>query len=350
MGTAFARRAMINRIPLDRAVEIAGFLAQHAWAESRHTPLPSDFSPRRYARLERADGHKAILMDADADQKTTSFVKIAALLLRLNISAPHIFAADPMRGLVLMEDLGDRNIGKMLDEGVGAKSLYLRATDVLVQLHQAFTKNEARSVELPIFDATVFALQADLFLDSFIPFSLNREATGDERATYRLAWKKALCAIDDLPQTLLLRDFMPDNLMDLSECGNGHRLGVLDFQDAGIGPIAYDLASLCDVVRRDGGGALLGDVIHYYHHHARPAVSLEALKSACHVLAAQRHIRILGIVTQFVQKTGRRQKLAYLPRIWTYLDPLLRDDTLKPLGEWLNAAPMRALSGRHNNI
>src|ERR1700722_778264 len=136
---------------MNRPVQIAGFLAQHGWDEAQQKPLEADFSPRRFARLTRADGAVACLMDADADQKTAEFVKIAKLLHGLSIAAPAIIAADPLQGLVLMEDFGDRNVGKLLDGGAEPKALYRRAVDVLVHLHRGFDVAATRGMDLPAF-------------------------------------------------------------------------------------------------------------------------------------------------------------------------------------------------------
>jgi hypothetical protein len=112
-------------------------------------------------------------------------------------------------------------------------------------------------------------------------------------------------------------------------------LGVLDFQDAGIGPVAYDLASLCEEVRRDGGFALLPDVIAAYREHNQAAPSQADLLRACTILSAQRHTRILGIITQHARKTGRRDKLDYLPRIIRHLQLVLSEPYLLPVREFM---------------
>lgn len=319
-----------------RAVEIAGFLAQSGWGDTDNMPLAADLSPRRYARLENNQKHRAILMDADDDQKTIEFIALAKALRHCGISAPDILAADPHLGLVLMEDFGDRNFGRMIDNGETAAPLYRRALEVLVQLHRSFDRHMVQNVRLPIFDTRLFTEQVALFLKTYIPYVQNREATLKETENFHSAWHIVLQPITALPQTLMLRDFMPDNLMDLPERNGIATTGVLDFQDGGYGPIAYDVMSLCDVARRDGGDDFLDAMIEYYHMQARPSVSLPDLKAGCHILSAQRHMRILGIVTAWSQKTGRQDKLSWLPRIRKHLCLLLADEALRPVREWVD--------------
>ena len=49
-------------------------------------------------------------------------------------------------------------------------------------------------------------------------------------------------------------------------------------------------------------------------------------------------MRILGIIARLALKTGRREKLGYAPRIWKYLEQLLKDERLKPVQDWVNAS------------
>ncbi len=321
----------------DRAVEIAGFLSQQGWEKAQQTPFPADFSPRRYARLvnEYKAPSCAILMDADRDQKTPQFVAIANLLRSLDLSAPEIYASDPDRGLVLMEDFGDRNYGNMIDVGDDAKPYYMRAVDVLVHLHQHYDVAMTQDLSLPRYEARLFIDQSGLFLDAYFLYKKGREAHAEERTAFYAAWQQSLGVIENIPQTLMLRDFMLDNLMDLPARAAWRAVGLLDFQDAGLGPIAYDLASLCEDVRRDGGDRMLDQVIDYYYRQSQPPYPLDYLRSACRVLAAQRHVRILGILVRLAVGQGRRDKLAYVPRIWGYLDYLLQDKVLEPLRLWM---------------
>jgi aminoglycoside/choline kinase family phosphotransferase len=318
----------------NRELGIIEFLTRAGWDQVQQTPICADFSSRRFARLERG-GECAVLMDADPDQNTAMFVSIAKVLRDLDLSAPQIYAANADGGLVLMEDFGDRNFGRLMDEGDSAEPLYRRAADVLIRLHKSFDVSRVRGLDMPVFGAALFAAQAELFLDAWFVFAKQREATFEEAESFRAAWKQVLKGIDVLPQTLILRDFMPDNLMDLPGRTEWRSVGLLDFQDGGIGPIAYDLASLCEVVRRDARAGILDELIDYYHERAAPKIAKTDLRRACRILSAQRHMRILGILANRALKTGQRDKLAWAPRTWEYVGELIQDDSLKPVREWV---------------
>jgi N-acetylmuramate 1-kinase len=322
----------------DRPLEIAGFLEQAGWADAFETPLQADFSARQFARLVRGKDdvpRKAVLMDENGD--STQFVDIARFLKTMDVSAPEIYAEQAENGLVLMEDFGDRNIGRMIDSGADAMPLYRRAIDLLAHIHKSFDREAARNLDLPLFGAALFASQVELFIDYWIPHEKKREATREESEGFREAWKQTLKTSDRLPQSFMLRDFMPDNLMELSGRDGWKSVGVLDFQDGGIGPLPYDIASLCEMVRRDTGGlAVMDELIDYYIEKAQPSLSKVELHSACRVLAAQRHTRILGIIARIATKTGRTEKMAFAPRVWDYLDELLQDIALRPIAAWMD--------------
>ncbi|MGB9153539.1 MAG: phosphotransferase [Alphaproteobacteria bacterium] len=323
---------------INRPLEIAAFLDQNRWEESAIQPLDGDFSTRRYARLAKADGRTALLMDADSDQKTLQFVAIAKILRKTGLQAPEIYAASANLGLALLQDFGTRNVGGLLDAGEEAIDFYLRAAEILAHLHRYFDRNDAQGLDLPLYTAELFATQAELFLDHYFPFALRREASDEERGNFHAAWLATLRPVEIMPKSLLLRDFMPDNLMDLP---NGE-LGVLDFQDAGIGPVAYDLASLCENVRRDGGFGFLPEVVAHYRAALTQAggenvLSQSDLLRACTLLSAQRHTRIMGIIAQLALEKRRRDKLAFLPRIRLHLNTILKEPYLLPVWEWMES-------------
>ncbi len=315
-----------------RPLEIAAFLDQQGWGDAATQVFDGDFSPRRYMRLTKPDGSTAILMDADADQKTPQFITIAELLRKSGITTPHIYAAEGDKGLVLMQDFGTRPIGGLLDTGAEAKVFYLRAADILAKLHKNFNRADATGVDMPLYSTELFVAQVSLFLDGYFPFAKQRDATEQEREDFTAAWRSVLRPIETMPKSLLLRDFMPDNLMDLPK----DEIGVLDFQDAGIGCVAYDLASLCEEVRRDGGFALLPEVIAHYREKSGTEISQNDLMRAAVILSAQRHTRIVGIISQMALRQGRRDKLAYLPRITKHLNTILQQPYLFPVREFMN--------------
>ncbi|NTU76653.1 MAG: phosphotransferase [Alphaproteobacteria bacterium] len=314
---------------------VIAFLHKVGWDTADPAPLCADLSPRQFTRLQRPSGtpRTAILMQAPPEQKTPQFVALSSVLRRCGLNAPEIVAAQPEDGLVLMEDFGDTTLGKLLDTRSPAALVYQRGTDVLVRLHQRFQADMVEGLNLPLFKAAFFTDQVELFLDGYFPSAYGRAADIEERESFRAAWLQVLAPLDSAPQTLLLRDYMPDNLMNRPGQTAPGNVGLLDFQDGGRGPMAYDLASLCETVRRDGGLHQLDDVLTRYLAQ-NPVMDFQELRQAAHILAAQRHARILGIVANLVRIPEHQPKRAYLPRLWLTLHALLQDAPLAPIKKW----------------
>jgi len=308
--------------------EIEAFLQQSGWAGAMRVALTGDASPRRYARLTNASGATAILMMAGVDQKTEAFIALAPLLRQLGLAAPEVYASDAPRGLALLEDFGDVTFGKLIDQGEDRTPFDAQAAQALAQLHRGFKPEQLGSLDVLSYDAALFAEQAGLFLDYYVPYAFGRTVTPSEREGFIAAWREALSFTDALPRSLLLRDFMPDNAMLLAQPVCGSSFGVLDFQDAGIGPVTYDIASWCETVRRPGGLAQLEAMIDVYHAHYA-MVDRATLLSCARALLAQRHTRVLGIWV-------RLHREALIPGALEGLKLLLKDEKLEPVSRWFS--------------
>ena len=341
----------IDKKHANRALELTVFLHRHGWDVAQLTGIAADFSPRRYARLTKDDGSTAILMDADDKQHNEEFVALATLLHGYGLHTPKIYGAHPAAGLVVMEDLGGETFGShidkssndkgLIDKNMSAADFYQRGLDVLITLHTKFLLSDIAPPfpPLPQFNAQLFADQAMLYLDAFLPMMGVDVVTESVRDDFHDAWVKALHPAAKLPQTLMLRDFTLENLI----LAKDNTTGVLDFQDGGIGPIAYDIVSLCDVVRRDGGWAHIPKLLDSYVAAVKPACTRDELDQACVVLSAQRHLRVLGIVAKQIV-TGRHDKIVMLPRIKAHLGTLMPHDALTPVRNWLQQHQLEELT------
>jgi aminoglycoside/choline kinase family phosphotransferase len=313
--------------------ERLSFIRDAGWEDYGMDHVPADFSSRSFLRLTREGGHPSsvILMDAGADTHTDAFVHLSTLLRRLGIAAPTIYASDIPRGLVLMEDFGTENVGHLLDAGRDRTFFDAQAVSILARIHKDFRETMLGAFKTSFFNAALFSDQVTMFLDYYYPRLFRRTPTVRERAAFIEAWHQVLSPLDSLPRSLLLRDFMPDNMMLLPQPVMRDTVGLIDFQDAGIGCIAYDLASWCEEVRRDGGLSRMEDVVQSYYA-LNNAVSYETLLTATQIYAAQRHARILGILVKL-------DRLDHIPRVWRTLQTLLKAPALAPVRHWFLSCP-----------
>ena len=314
---------------------IAAYLARQGLAGAERRPLAGDASARRYERLRGTDGRRLILVDTPAPKDDLApFIAIGDTLARLGFSVPAVFAADVDEGLALQEDFGDGTFSRLLEAGEGADGLYALATDVLVALHKRFRPEDAASLSLPVYDAALFVEQVMLFADVYVPVATGRPLADADRAELEAAWAGVIADACSGPASLLLRDYHVDNLMRLDRPGVA-AAGLLDFQNAGLGPVAYDLVSLLEDARRDVPSELAARMVERYVS-AFPDLDRAAFRRSCAVLGAVRHARIVAIFTRLALRERKRAYLVHLPRVWRLLEGQLAKPDLAPVAAWFD--------------
>ena len=337
----------------DRAAAIATFLALNGWADAERQRVAGDASARRFERLRRARDNRqpqsVILMDSAADDTLAAFVQVARLLSRLDISVPELLAQDVDLDLLLLEDFGDETFDRLLDSGSAPEPLFDLAIDLLIALHQRFDRAKAVEASLPDYSEKNFLEQLTLFSEICLPRFLQGQALRKASHALQGAWAETLPPAFDVPCSLLLRDYHVGNLMRLGGRDDIRACGVIDFQDAGIGPVTYDLVSLLEDARRDVPVAIRERALARYLA-AFPALDEAAFDVSCHVLATMRHFRVVAIFVRLAAARERSEYLIHLPRLWRMIDGHLFDPALAPVAEWcrqwLPASARTAMTAR----
>ncbi|MDX1575041.1 MAG: phosphotransferase, partial [Kiloniellales bacterium] len=275
----------------DRAQHIAAFLADAGWAGADRRPLAGDASFRRYERLSLG-GRRAVLMDAPPPHEdVAAFHRVEDILLSLGLSAPRPLAVNRDDGLMLLEDLGDRTFTRALAEGADERALYELAVDVLVHLHRAADPRALAAAPLPDYDDDRLLQEALLLTDWYLPALRGSETPAAARDAYIEAWRAVFPLARRIPATLVLRDYHVDNLMVLDGRPGVAGCGLLDFQDAVIGPRSYDLVSLLEDARRDIPTDLVAEMLARYFA-AFPDIDPAAFRASYAILGAQRSAKI----------------------------------------------------------
>ncbi len=320
----------------DRTASIAAFLDRAGWGAAGRRKLAGDASFRRYDRLTANDGRRAVLMDAPPPQEDVRpFLAVARLLHRLGLSAPRILAEDVEAGFLLLEDFGDSTYTRLLRDGAAAeRDLYALAVDTLIALHRGFDPSLAAS--LPPYDESRLLAESLLLVDWYLPAITGAKPDPALRDSYIDAWREVLpLASAGAPDTLVLRDYHVDNLMLLDGRTDVAACGLLDFQDAVIGPATYDLVSLLEDARRDVPPALAAAMIERYLA-AFPALDPDAFGASYAALGAQRNCKIVGIFTRLCVRDGKPHYLGHIPRVWGLIEQDVRHPALAPIAAWLD--------------
>jgi aminoglycoside/choline kinase family phosphotransferase len=312
----------------NRQSEITDFLNDTTWADATGAPLNQDASFRQYTRLTLGK-QSAMLMDALPPEKPVAeFDRIAKHLASLGVRAPQSLKLDNENGLMLLEDFGDITFTQALKRGDSESALYAMATDLLTQLHNQPT---AASISLPAYDLDVLQQEAALLLEWFYPYVMQSTPSAQISQNYQNAWQEVFKNLDDLPSTIVLRDYHIDNLM-VVEQGGTTQCAVLDFQDALLGHPAYDLVSLLQDARRDISGALIEEMLSRYF--SANSGYRAAFMPWYHALGAQRHCKVLGIFVRLFERDAKGVYLQHLPRVIRLLAQCLAQSNLKPVRTW----------------
>ncbi len=317
----------------ERAAVISAFLEGAGWAGATRRPLAGDASFRRYVRLALGD-RKAMLMDAPPPREDVRpFVAIARHLARLGYSAPRVLAEDGQAGLLVIEDLGDATYTSELARGADEAALYTLAVDLLIDLHR---NPAAARIDVPPYDDRRLLDEAALLTDWYLPAVQGRETPPAVRAAYLDLWREAFVAARRVPDTLVLRDYHVDNLMVVAGREGLAACGLLDFQDAVIGPVSYDLVSLLEDARRDVPASLALAMVARYLA-AFPSLDPAAFAGSYAILGAQRSAKIIGIFTRLFARDGKPRYLHHIPRVWRLLEGDLAHPALAPVRAWFDA-------------
>ncbi len=328
------------------------FILLSRWVEE-HTPeavtgitaASEDASFRRYFRVRHRTG-TLIAMDAPPEREAMApWLDVAGRLADAGVRAPRIVAADERLGLALISDLGSETYLQALDAGADADRLYGDAIHTLVRIQGALVCDG-----LPAYDEALLRREVALFHDWLLERHLGIRLAGADASAWRETVDFVVESALAQPCVFVHRDYHSRNLM----IGPPGAPGVIDFQDACVGPITYDLVSLLkdcyvswprertdawlrmylDLARQTALGSILGDR------------DDGAWRRAFDVMGVQRHLKASGIFARLWHRDGKAGYLGDVPRTLGYitacedhdgalawLQELVRDRVLPALAE-----------------
>ena len=302
-----------------------------AWLEeaaglrgARLEPLAGDASFRRYFRV-RAHGRSWVLMDAPPGREPLGpFLRAAEALRGLGLRVPRVEAADAGRGLLLLEDLGDRLYLRELEAvrrgeapWARAEALYGAALKALRRLQRAPAGVTPEGAPFPPYDEALVREEMALFRDWLLARHLGLDPA-PWGGVLEAAFDRLAAVFAEQPRVWVHRDYHSRNLL-AAEPGPG----ILDFQDAVVGPVTYDLVSLL----RDCYLRWPEAAVQAWAEGHRRALAAEGVARAdpatfrrwLDLTGAQRHLKAAGIFARLWHRDGKAGYLADLPRTLGHL-------------------------------
>lgn len=308
--------------------------------------VSGDASFRRYFRTRSsAEGVTWIAVDAPPEKEDSrSFVAIARAWIECGVHVPEVLAADFDQGFMLLSDLGDDLYLPQLANNSDA--LYLAALSALVKIQRC---HETVGYKLPHYNQQKLRDEMQLCPEWFFEQLLGLVLTSDDKSRLCEVFDRLVESALEQPQVCVHRDYHSRNLMALP---NGN-VGVLDFQDAVIGPVTYDLVSLlrdCYISwSAEQEEKWISDYIRLAGQQdiwsAGEAPSYGCFKRWFDWMGLQRHIKCVGIFSRLYLRDGKAGYLQDIPRTFGYLKKVCEEyPEFAELNSWLDRVVVPAMA------
>ncbi|MGI9355647.1 MAG: tRNA (adenosine(37)-N6)-threonylcarbamoyltransferase complex ATPase subunit type 1 TsaE [Rhizobiaceae bacterium] len=342
---------------LQRSLDIRAFLDANGHQTSSRDNLTGDASTRAYETIHPENDGTLILMNSPAQpdgppvkdgkpystiahlaEDVGAFVGVDILLRERGFRAPKILVQDLDAGLLLIEHLGDEFIIDETRKPIPER--YEAAIDTLAAMHRFDWPNtvsiaEGRSHTIPDFDYDAMMIEVSLLVGWYAPRRLGRPLNADEHVEFDTIWNGLTAELESVEKTLVLRDYHSPNIVWDDTANGTDRTGLIDFQDALIGPSAYDVASLAQDARVDVSADLEKHLLDRYCT-ARGDFDEACFRAAYAIMAAERATKVLGIFVRLSQRDGKHDYLAHLTRIEGYLSRSFIHPALADYEAWFN--------------
>lgn len=299
--------------------------------------MQSDASPRKYIRVH-ANNKSYVIMDTTPGQELINFIKLAQILVQHEVSAPHIIGYSLNLGLALLSDLGDTTYLQRFKNADTSEvdSLYLDALSNLIKM-QLIPTAASVGYAFKTMDDDYIQNRLEVFNTWYLQKHLQLPAS-DQTSQLILQLQKIFStAFTELPKVFVHVDYHCRNLMFMHD----RNPGVLDFQDAMLGPVTYDLVSLLQDAYITWPRSQVEKWVSTYREMAESAgiligVDQFAILRNFDLVGLQRHIKNLGIFARLHHRDGKSNYLHDMPTLLKYItSTCARYPELTWINEWL---------------
>lgn len=273
--------------------------------------VSGDASFRRYFRFD-CHARSIIAVDAPPEfEDSQRFVQVAQAYSKYNVPVPKVLSADFSLGFYCLEDFGDKQFADDLSIE-NCREKYTLALSYLPDI-QACQSTEVGL--LPKYDEALLSSEFYLFSHWLVEIHLNMSPTEDEKSVMQNAFAFLQKDFMAQPQVGVHRDYHSRNLMELDE----KNLGIIDFQDAVIGPVTYDAVSLLRDCYQDWPDEIVIALLKDFHQQHYTQYSWLQFKRWFDLTGMQRHIKASGIFARLCHRDGKSSYLNDIPHTLNYL-------------------------------
>ena len=297
-----------------RKQELTAWLSDNGYDSFSLSVLSADASFRQYYRVNKNDISYAVMDCPPEDKSLDSFLKITKILQQAKLNVPEIFDCNSTEGFLVITDLGNDLYSKKLND----ETVYCLYTDALEAIVKMQTKIDYS--DLQDFD-NFYEEENKLFIDWFLKKHLGIELDSTSSSQINTEFNKINNILKSIPKTFVHRDYHSRNLL-ITDINNP---GIIDYQDAVMGPVTYDLVSLlkdCYVTWNDG---LVEDMLESFFTRMKSDTinNISDFRYWFEITGLQRHIKAIGIFSRLNYRDGKSGYLQDIPRTYAYMDKVL---------------------------
>ena len=297
-----------------RYQQLISWLDDNKFDKDSLSTLSKDASFRQYFRITKNDKSYAVMDCPPEKEDLVSFLSITSKLQQAKLNVPEIYESDEENGFLVMTDLGDDLYSKKLND----ETVYCLYTDALEAIVKMQTKVDWS--DLKDFDS-IFQEENNLFIEWFLEKHLNIKLDDDSEKEIITEFNKINSIIQSIPKTFVHRDYHSRNLL-VTDINNP---GIIDYQDAVIGPVTYDLVSLlkdCYVTWNDG---LVEDMMESFFTRMKSSTmsNISDFRYWFEITGLQRHIKAIGIFSRLNYRDAKNNYLNDIPRTYKYIERVL---------------------------
>jgi N-acetylmuramate 1-kinase len=298
-----------------RVNQLESWISKQFGGEITLHPIQGDASFRHYYRLVHHD-IPYIAVDAPPEtENNEAFVAVSLILQGQGIRVPEVISYDYRNGFMLLSDLGDTLLSDVINQD-NAAQWYQQTFSVLRQIGLSPIPT---GFKIPAFDEQHIRKELGYFDEWCLGKLLQLKLTKTERKVLEQLYEALVSCFNQQAQVVAHRDFHSRNIMVLPS----GELGLIDYQDAMVAPITYDLVSLLKDCYLKYSDSFIEQMCHDYYTLLHQDKIFEApfasFKQDFDWVGLQRHLKVLGIFSRLKLRDNKQGYLNDTPRIIEYI-------------------------------
>jgi aminoglycoside/choline kinase family phosphotransferase len=298
-------------------------------AKSTLKKIKGDASFRSfYRKINNKKNSIIVYAKKEKEKNLLIYDAINSLLIKNKIIAPKLYKENYKKNFIEIEDFGDDTVFKLLKKkGSNKINLYKQSIDLLYKIQRIKQKKiknfKEKNYKIPVYEDNKLFKEAKLFSDWYAKKYISKKKLPKLNMEINKQIKFLLSNLKLKNDTFVHRDFHASNLMRYKK-----ELAIIDTQDALIGNIAYDLASLIDDVRFKSNKKLKNNIYNYYLKLNKNKINTSILLNDFEILSVTRNMKIIGIFARLAARDKKKKYLKLIPYAWKLIELRIKNNKI----------------------